>query len=493
MNVKRIPLAVAGVTCAALLVSSCASVTDPDVFPNRPTPWTHSVGGVGASTPRPQPADEGPDEIRLGAASTLAELLAYAAEHSPALEAAFHRWIAADERVPQAGSLPDPRLTYRYFIREVETRVGPQRQALGISQKFPWFGTLSLREDVASEAAKAARARYEHEKLRLSYRVKHAWYELYYLARSVEVTAENLRLIKRLESVARVSFKAGIGSHANVVRAQVELGKLHDRSRALLALRPSLAARLNAALGRATGAELPDPKIAPETPPRATDEEILGWIATASPQLAALGHKIELERRRIELARKRFYPDVTVGAEYVDVGPAVMAGVPDSGRDVVAATISINLPIWRQRNSAAVREAMANHIVATKARQDRADRLTADAHMVLFRLRDAHRKIDLYRDTLVPKAVESLKSTETAFRAGRATFGEIIDTQRVLLEFQLVHHRSLANAAGRLAELEMLVGRPIPRIGGKNLTTEDTESTKTERIKKPRMNTDKHR
>jgi outer membrane protein TolC len=83
--------------------------------------------------------------------------------------------------------------------------------------------------------------------------------------------------------------------------------------------------------------------------------------------------------------------------------------------------------------------------------------------MVLYRFRDAERKVDLYRDTLVPKAEQSLKATETAFRAGKATFTDLVDAERVLLEFELSHERALASHAQRLAELEMLIGRDLPR------------------------------
>ena len=69
--------------------------------------------------------------------STLEDYLAYAALSNPQLKAAFMEWKAAMYKIPQAGSLPDPRFNYAYFIREVETRVGPQEQKIGFSQMFP--------------------------------------------------------------------------------------------------------------------------------------------------------------------------------------------------------------------------------------------------------------------------------------------------------------------------------------------------------------------
>jgi outer membrane protein TolC len=138
----------------------------------------------------------------LHESATLNDYLAYAALNNPGLEAAFNRWKAALERVPQVKSLPDPRFTYRYFIREVETRVGPQEQGLGLSQMFPWFGKLELRGSVAAEAAEAAKQQYENEKLKLFFEVKDAFYEYYYLGRAIDVVKENFELVEYLESSA---------------------------------------------------------------------------------------------------------------------------------------------------------------------------------------------------------------------------------------------------------------------------------------------------
>ena len=78
--------------------------------------------------------------------------------------------------------------------------------------------------------------------------------------------------------------------------------------------------------------------------------------------------------------------------------------------------------------------------------------------MTLFGLRDADRKIDLYRNTLLPKAEQSLKVTELAFTTDKATFLDLIDSQRILLGFQLEQKRALADRAQRVAEIEMLTG-----------------------------------
>ena len=390
--------------------------------------------------------------------TTLDDYLAYAAIHNPGLEAAFNRWKAAIERISQVRALPDPRFNYRYFIENVETRVGPQEHGFGLSQAFPWFGKLELRAGVAEEAARAAHAQYEARKLHLFYRVKKAYYEYYYLARAIAVVKENRDLVKYLEEVARTRFKTAEARHPDVIRAQVELGKLDDRLRTLEDLSGPMAARLNALLNRPIDAHLPSPRQIAEEPVVLDDKRLFDQLEKDNPELAVLQYQIAQQRESIRLARKDYYPDFSLGVDYIDTGGAVMPGVSDSGNDPVSVGFSIDIPLWRDKYDAAVRESLAGFGAATKARIDRHNTLQADLKTALYYFHDAERKINLYRDTLVPKAKQGLKATEAAFRTGSASFIDLIDAERVLLEFGLAFERALTDRANRLAEIAMLVG-----------------------------------
>jgi len=395
--------------------------------------------------------------------STLADYLAYAALNNPGLEAAFNRWKAALERVPQVRSLPDPRFNYGYFIREVETRVGPQRHKVGLSQMFPWFGKLELRGDVALEAANAERQRYEAAKLDLFYQVKRAYYEYYYLGRAIAVTEENIQLVTYLEAVARTKYAAGAPTHAAVIKAQVELGRLEDQLRTLRDLVQPVTAELNAALNRPSGAPLPIPKSIAEEGVSISDEQLFAWLKERNPQLKAIDSMAAKEKAAVDLAKKNYFPDITVGVDYIETDSALMPGTRDSGKDPVVGMISVNLPIWRDKYRAAEREAKARYEASLSERSDRENTLVARLQMALYGFRDAERKIALYRDALIPKAEQSLNVTQQAYETGRADFLDLIDAQRVLLDFELSYERALANRAQRLAEIEMLVGREIPR------------------------------
>jgi len=394
-------------------------------------------------------------------ADELHDYLAEAAQNNPGLEAAFNNWKAALEQIPQVEALPDPRFNYGYFIQEVETRVGPQQQKFGISQVFPWFGKLKMRGDAAMEAAEAEHQRYEQAKLKLFYRVKSSFFEYDYLNRSTEITRQHLILLQNIEQVARTRFETGEMPQSAVIQLQVELGKLDDKLRTLEALRIPASIRLSAALNRKDDTALPWPESFEKSAAAFSDEEAQQWLKEASPELKQMDAMIRKETDAAALAHKERYPDIMLGLDYTQTGEARMAGVSDSGKDPLMASVSINLPIWFGKLKAGEQQAYYRRIAAEEFRAETQNRLKTDLQTTLYNFRDAERKLNLYRDTLVPKAKQSLEVTRENFESGGVSFTSLIEAQRTLLEFQLAVDRAIADREIRLAEIEMLVNRDL--------------------------------
>ncbi|HAU37560.1 MAG TPA: TolC family protein [Phycisphaerales bacterium] len=446
---------------AGLLLAGCAEGFDENAYERFAAERDYFADASSASrgvttAPATQPA-----EPQLGETSQLRDYLAYAALHSPELESAFSAWKAALERIPQVKALPDPRFSYKYYVVEVMMRDGDMRHMLALSQEFPWPGKLELRGKVAAAEAQGAFHRFEAVRLKLFHLVQRAYAEYYYLRQATRITEQNIELLNQIESLARRRYTVGADSHPDVIRAQVEQGKLADRLRTLQKLRAPLAARLNAALNRPANAPLPWPRELPQPQSDFSDEQLLVWAAQANPEVRAMDREIAARRHGIDLAGKDYYPDIMLGVEYGVMVDA--AGMPSRDmEDPVAVMVSMNIPIWWDKISAGVREARWRHLKAVSDKVALLNNLSADVEMALFEFQDAGRKINLYRDTLIPKAEQALQAAQTAYAAGKANFQDYLDAQRVLLEFQLSFERSQADRAQRLAELEMLVGKALP-------------------------------
>jgi outer membrane protein TolC len=407
-----------------------------------------------------EPEGEPPGELSPDAG--LDDLLRHALRASPALQAAWHRWRAAVERAPQVGALPDPQAGLGLVLDQVDRNSGYMGERYSLSQMFPWFGKLALRKDMALEDAQAGARRYEAARLALQERVTRAWFEYAWLHAAVATARENLELMLRLEAVARALYRAGEVGQSDVNRAQVELGVLDDRVRSLQDMTGTAAAELNAVLGRSAHQRLPAPpapsRQSIDALPERDDEAWLVRARAASPELLAARHEVERERQSIELARRAYYPDIMLGVEYARGGAARMARMDGGGEDMVMGMISINVPLRRARTDAGVREARARTAAAGREVQDQQVMLEVELKRALFAWRDGGRRLQLYGGTLVPKARQSLASTETAYRVGDAGFSDLVDAQRALLELQLVHERAAADRAQARARIIALTG-----------------------------------
>ena len=298
-------MAIRLVACAvgvvgAGIVGGCSSPFDT----TRDLPQSHARSLPDNTESRPISVfreDEAESEaavVTLHVDSLPEDYVRFALYHSPAVEAAYQRWLAASERLPQVRALPDPRLNFGFFLDEVETRTGAQQSRIGVSQAFPWPGILSDREDAAAMAARAAWRQFEAARLEVTERVVETIHEVAYLDGAIRITAENLELLSSFEEVVQARYRVGAGSHPELIRVQVELGQLEDRLAQLRAMRPTYVADLNAALNRAT-----DAPVSPfaRLPGRvaSVDGPGLAEIARRSnPVLLALDERIEEQRIR---------------------------------------------------------------------------------------------------------------------------------------------------------------------------------------------------
>ena len=108
----------------------------------------------------------------------------------------------------------------------------------------------------------------------------------------------------------------------------------------------------------------------------------------------------------------------------------------------------INLPVWRDKYDAQVRESIAQRLTLARKREAAHNELSTRLAQAHFDYIDAQRRAELYEITLIPKATESIQSTLASFRTGSSSFTDLLDAQRTLLEFELSAIRSRA-AKGR--------------------------------------------
>lgn len=391
----------------------------------------------------------------------LSDYLAWAGNHHPGLARATGRSDALRSRAEGAGALPDLKFGWGEMVVPVETRVGPQQRVLSLSQNIPWFGTLGLKEDVASSQADAAMVGVRGQLLRTHHEIRSAWFDLARLHGEISIIENTLDLGRQTESATRSSYESGVGSFGDVLASQIEVEQLAVRLTGLRdRLRPATS-RLNEAAG------LPDDQPTPLLDKDDLDQGHLvlpagpvvrAMLEERNPNIAALRLEQESRRQGLELAGKAGYPDLTLGVDYIMTGEAANEGIPDSGKDPVIARLGISIPLWGGK-AGAEKKASAGWLAATSADlTDTRRQLNARLENALFAWREAGRNIELYGTVLLASGQQALDVTSARYRSGQATYIELVTSRNTLLGLELAHLGAAADRSHALNDLVTLLG-----------------------------------
>lgn len=402
------------------------------------------------------------NSINQASLITLKDYLTTGLNRNPSLKASFYEWKSSIKKISKEFSLPDPQLSYTEYLESVETRVGPQERSFSITQKFPMMDKLWIRKSKAFKTSEAAYYNFEKQRLDIIFQITDAYYEYVYLNKAIILTKESMKLLGNFESVAQSRYASGLQKNQDLLKVQVELGKLENDLYSLEDLRISLMARLNALLNLPQSNLLPWPDDTLEevllTDEYDHTEKLIESLKDNNPQLQALTQNVEKNKDSLKLSKREYIPDLTVGFTQINTGEAINSSMANSGKDAQMIMFSVNVPIWFNRLNADVQETQAILKSSENMRLNMENELLAKLALVNYKMHDAQRQSGLYKDALIPKAVQTLNATQSGYEAGDVDFLSLIDAQRMLLNFQMTYYRHNANFNQRLAELRSLLG-----------------------------------
>ncbi|OJW10576.1 MAG: hypothetical protein BGO49_22940 [Planctomycetales bacterium 71-10] len=387
-----------------------------------------------------------------------------ALEANPTVRAARLNVLALQHRIPQATSLDDPILSSSVFPIP---SVAPQYSLMGympysgvLAQQFPWFGTLRLRGEAAAEDVRVALFELAAAQLDVVAGVKSAYHDLRFNERALALMEENRRLAEEFVEVARVRYQTATASQADVLRAEAAVADV-DRealaaSQAVAEARHELARLLHADPGPPLSAGDARP---PEAVPRALERLI--EIASRRPELQGRLAAVARDGKAVELARKKYYPDVSLGTIYQGMErtnamtPQTAGGMPNLGLFV-----GFNVPLYRKRIDAGVNEALARAAADSalyEAERDQAHREVKDA---LATARAQQDVLALLRRVNLPTARKVFELTRSEYRADKpgVDYLALLSSWRDWLQVELQVAQVEAELGKALARLERAVG-----------------------------------
>ena len=381
------------------------------------------------------------------------------------VQAAFHNVQSLRYRVPQVTTLDDPTVSNTIFPIPA---VGPQYSLMGynpynltLAQQFPWFGTLRLRGEVAERDVAVALAELAAAQLDSVAAVKRAYFDLYVSQKSEEILAENRKILEDFRALAKSRLGTG-GTQQDVLRAEVLLSEL-DREAATIrqgiaTARASLARQLHVSpeADLRTLPELPRAEVPVEM------ERLYQLAIAVRPELRGRLAAVARDEKAVELAKKRFYPNVTLGLTYMDMEkknaetPQTASGVPNVGLFV-----GFNLPIYRDKYRAGVCEAQERTKADARLYEAQRDETFGEIRDFMVQAKVQQDVSTLLRDQILPRTNATLELARSDYAKGNVDIATVFSALREVLQIQLQVAQVEGELGKALASLERAVGTQI--------------------------------
>ncbi|UTW65505.1 TolC family protein [bacterium SCSIO 12643] len=385
----------------------------------------------------------------------LHEYLKMAASGNPGLKAKYTRFEMAVEKVAQSNGLPDPTLSFGYFVQPIETRVGPQQAKLSLTQMFPWFGTLKANSQRDSLMAQSRYQEFLEARYQLYYEVKSAYYPIYELHQTIRLHEENIKILENFKQISTVKYKNGIGSMVDVIRVDILLENAQTEIEVLRSQKYPLEVRFNRLLNREDSMVVYIPREL-----KISKDEIIGDSILGNPVLRAYDLQIESSKAEQIVAKKQGHPMIGVGVDYVFVGNSESV-VQNSGRDAWMPMVSMTLPIYRKKYKSAVRTAELKEKALQLEQHDYENTLMTDYELARYTLEISVEKLDSYQRQ-IKNSEMAIKILMASYSNSGKDFEEVLRMQQELLQYQKAQVVAMKEYHIALARLKYLTGDPFP-------------------------------
>jgi len=387
---------------------------------------------------------------------SLSDYLEMSAQNNPEVKAAYARFEAAMQKSPQVSSLPDPSLTMSSFGRMIETRVGRQEARFSIMQMFPWFGTLSSKENAANLMAEAAFQNYVDNRNEIFFDVKSMYAELYELNRMIELEEQNLTILNTYKELAITKFKNGKGAMVDVIRIDIKRNESITNIQLLKDKNLPLQVTFNNILNRGVDEiiNIPSSLLVGLNDYSISNDSLF----IINPKLVKLDKQREsLEAEKI-VAKKEGYPMIGLGLDYSIISKREVANLDMNGQDAIMPMLTVTLPIFRKKYKAAQKE-VEFMLQATEYQQESVkNSLVSSFKIAKYDLEKAEKLIDLYKDQ-TGRTKQAIKLLLSTYSNSNTDFEEILRMNQDLLMYQTATATETKNQFTAQSKIDYLLSK----------------------------------
>jgi outer membrane protein TolC len=384
-------------------------------------------------------------------------------QDNPQLKAARSQTLSERTKIEQATAWEPPQVGIIFYQTPIQYFPNPIRGGMEtdyfIQQTFPFPGKLGNMGDAASNNTSMFEQQYKELVNKIIEELKNSYYELYFVDKKIEINRENQSLLKQLTQITAKQYEVGNGTQADMLRAQTELSTLNNEGVNLLKEKKDVETMLNTILSRPINSVFPAIGNIQESIPAFTYDQLSDMAFQNRPELKAMQYNIEMNKSELKASKLEYYPDFMVQLMYKNLS--------NTPNDFWSAMVGVDIPLafWsKDKVTGKVEENEININTAQERLNAMKNMIASEVQSALIKIEANINLIELYKNSSIPQAEQTLQSTLSAYQTGKTEFLMLIDAYKMVLMTKLDYYMAEMNYMQSQAQLEQAVGLNINQI-----------------------------
>lgn len=410
-------------------------------------------------------------EVKADEIVNLDSLVNEALLNNPEIKASANRYLAFTKRPSQEGTLPNPIIGGR--IKNVsfdEITLGDDPRSdvqVFLIQAIPFPGKLSLKEKVAIENAESQKWMTDAVTKKIVAELKSAYFEWFFVNKSIEITAKNKELLSKFAKIAEVKYQVGNGIQQDVLKAQVEVSTFIEKLQLLDEKKQTIEYRIKKLLNRSLNSDLGSPQNVTKSEFVLTLDEISKITQEQAPLIQSSSEIVDSREESLNLAKKQYLPDFIFGATYFN-----RSGGSGDFDDIWEISLGMQVPLyfWRKERFG-VEEANFSLLEAKENYDVMEDNLLFQVKDSFITAKTSEKLMELYSGGIIPQSSLSLESAISGYQVGDIDFLTLLSNLITLFNFELEYYNQLTTYQKALVRIEEITGLEI--IGKSSLNLDE--------------------
>ena len=382
---------------------------------------------------------------------TLEQALRLASETNPNVRAKEFELKAVGASEITAGLRPNPTANFLAEQFGGASSASQTQYTINIGQPIELGGKRQRRIDSATAQTKVTTHELADLRRQIDFQVKKTFTDILVAKDALALSEQNLSALDELEKIQRLRAEKGDLSGLELLRIQVQRFAFErdaaDARQALRAAKIGLRSLIGADkvtddFDAAGSLELRQSSY--------TQSELYRRALDTRPDIRAAEAARNKAKADINLAKANAWWDVTPQVEYQRIGPD----------NTIGFGFGLPLRIF-DRNQGEIARTRADALRVDAVRDAVVIRALSEVDTALAAVDSERGKVEVLRDTYLPKAKQARETVEFAYRRGGVSLLDYLDAQRTYRETALQYLHALGNYQTAIYLLEAAVGAPL--------------------------------